>query len=139
MVHSATRHVQARYEDGVLVLTITDARVEGEEVAEALRQEMLAAVEAAGADQLVVDFRHTRYISSAGFRPLIALRRRLQATDGRLVVCGLSPVVGHVFYTTRMVSPDGSSAAVFEMEPTASAAVARLNRGVTLAEGGERR
>jgi anti-anti-sigma factor len=128
MQESATRHLQVRHEDGVLVLTITEVRVEGEEVAEALRQEMLAAVDAADVRKLVVNFQHTRYISSAGFRPLLSLRRRLQETNGRLIICGLNPVVGDVFYTTRMVSPDGSSVAVFEMEPTVSAAIARLNR-----------
>jgi anti-anti-sigma factor len=127
MTNTALGHVQVRHEDGVLVLSITDARIEGEEIAEALRQEMLAAVEAAGARKLVVNFQHTRYISSAGFRPLLALRRRLNEMNGRLIVCGLSPVVGDVFYTTRMASPDGSAAAVFEMEPTVAAAVARLN------------
>ena len=128
MPESATRHLQVRQEDGVLVLTITDVRVEGEDAAEALRQEMLAAVAEAGADKVVVNFQHTRYISSAAFRPLLSLRRRLQEANGRLMICGLNPVVGDVFYTTKMVSPDGSSVAVFEMEPTVAAAVARLNR-----------
>ena len=72
MPESATRHVQVGHEDGVLVLTITDVRVEGEEVAEALRQEMLAAVDEAGARKLVVNFQHTRYISSAWVQEVVS-------------------------------------------------------------------
>lgn len=122
----AAPYLETREEDGVLVFTINAARVEGEDVAEALRHEMLAALANTGSRRVVVDFQHTRYISSAAFRPLLSLRRNLQESGGRLLICGLTPLVGDIFYTTRMISPDGSFTPMFEMEPTAAAAVARL-------------
>jgi anti-anti-sigma factor len=119
-------HLTSRTQEGVLVLTITENSVEGEEVPEALRQEMLAAVAKTNARKVVVDFQQTQYISSAAFRPLLALRRKLQEVGGRMLVCGLNPVVGDVFYTTRMISTGASFTAPFEMEPDVAAAVARL-------------
>ena len=111
----------------VMVLTITEPQVEGDEIATALQRELLAAVDAAGASKVVVDFQHVRYISSVAFAPLLKLRRKLQEGNGRLLVCGLNSMVGDVFYSTRMVSPSGEFTAPFEMHPDAAAAVAALN------------
>jgi hypothetical protein len=41
-------------------------------------------------------------------------------------ICGLSPIVGDVFYTTRLVSASGSSGAPFGVEPDVETALARL-------------
>jgi anti-anti-sigma factor len=110
-----------------LVLTITEPQVEGDEVAHALLGELLAATEAAGASNVIVDFQHVRYISSVAFAPLLKLRRKLQEANGRLVVCGLSSMVGDVFYSTRMISSSGDFTAPFEMQPDVAAARAALS------------
>jgi anti-anti-sigma factor len=129
MPTSAYRHLEARTEQGVLVLTITEPHVEGDALAEDLREDMLAALARAGQPRgVVVDFQRTRFISSMAFRPLLSLRRKLQEQGGRLLVCGLSPTVGSVFFNTRLASESGSFQAIFEMEADVAAAVARLNR-----------
>src|SRR5436305_14826581 len=101
MLETQPQHLTIQLQEGVLVLTIMHRQVEGEEVPEALRQEMLTAVEHAQVRNVVVNFASTQLISSAAFRPLLALRRKLLEEGGRLVLCGLSPIVGDVFYTTR--------------------------------------
>lgn len=128
MAETNASHLTSSTEPGVLVMTITEKRVEGEETAEALREEMLATVAAAGAREVVVDFRNAQYISSAAFRPLLSLRRQLQQAGGRVVLCGLSAAVGDVFHTTRMVSDRGEITPLFEMEPDLASAIARLKR-----------
>ncbi|HEV3262540.1 MAG TPA: STAS domain-containing protein [Gemmataceae bacterium] len=128
MSEKTYRYLRCRTEQGVLVLTITEPRVQGDDVAETLRQEMLAAVDESGSSKVVIDFRHAEYISSAAFRPLLALRRKLQETGGRIMLCGLSETVGDVFYTTRMISDGGTVSPLFEMEPDEAAAIARLTR-----------
>jgi anti-anti-sigma factor len=111
----------------VLVLTLVEAQVEGDSIAQALQRELLAAVTAAGAHKVIVDFQNVKYISSVAFSPLLALRRHLNGAGGRLVVCGLNEMVGDIFYTTKMVSPSGTFTAPFEMQPDVPAAVAALN------------
>jgi anti-anti-sigma factor len=113
---------------GVLVMTITESAVQGEEMAARLRERMLAAVHESGAGDAVVDFQHTRYISSAAFWPLLSVYRLLQERGGRLTVCGLSPTVGDIFYTTRLISRGGGSAALFGVAPDAASAVAALRQ-----------
>jgi anti-anti-sigma factor len=130
MPEAPPHFLTSRIEQGVLVLTVTKSQIEGIEVSQPLQQELLEAVEAAQANLVVVDLHNVRYVSSVAFSPLLNLRRKLQAAGGRLVVCGLSAMVGDVFYTTRMVSADGSFVAPFEMQPDAAAAVAFLTRPI---------
>jgi anti-anti-sigma factor len=118
--------VSGRTEDGVLVLTILDTHLQEEKVAEALSQELLRLLDECRADRVVVDCHRIQYVSSVAFRPLLQLRRTLQERGGRLVLCCLNKVVGDVFYTTRLVSPDGAVSAPFELAPTVAEAVSRL-------------
>jgi hypothetical protein len=43
-----------------------------------------------------------------------------------VLLCGLSPVVGEVFFTTRMATNGGSSTAPFEIEADVATAIARI-------------
>src|SRR6185312_11908329 len=87
-------------EQGVLVLTVTQARIQGEEIAHNLREEMRIAVEKAGVQRVVVDLHNTRYMSSVAFWPLLSLRKQLLAAGGRLLICGLSADIEDIFLTT---------------------------------------
>jgi anti-anti-sigma factor len=113
-------------EQGVLVLTITQQRIQGEEAAQALRDELHAAVEHAGVNRVVVDLQHARYLSSVAFWPLLSLRRQLLEAGGRLMICGLSGDIEDIFLTTKMISTGGTVDAPFEVADDVADAVARL-------------
>ncbi|HEY7313118.1 MAG TPA: STAS domain-containing protein [Gemmataceae bacterium] len=118
--------LQSAVDQGVLVLTVTQSRLQGEEVAEALRDELHAAVARTGVNLVVIDLRHARYLSSVAFWPLLSLRRQLLDAGGRLMICGLCEDVEDVFATTKMISTGGAVDAPFEVAPDADDAVARL-------------
>jgi anti-anti-sigma factor len=126
MSQPPSRCLDSCLEQGVLVLTIIERKVQGEEMASQLRQEMLAALAEAPTANVVVDFQHTEYISSVAFWPLLSLYRKLMETGGRLTVCGLSKTVGDVFFTTRLIQPGGSFGAPFGLEPDRASAISRL-------------
>jgi anti-anti-sigma factor len=126
MAETQFRHLQCRIDHGVLVLTITEAQMQGDLLADELRQEFLAAVTAYGATKVVVDFQRVKYMGSAGFRPLLSLYRRLHDTGGRMVFCQLAPEVQEVFLITRLISTSRSSTTPFVMEPDLASALARL-------------
>ena len=115
-------------EQGVLVLTIVQPRIQGEEIAQQLRDEMRLAVEQAGVPRVVIDFRNASYLSSVAFWPLLSLRRQLMDTGGRLIICGLSGDIEDIFTTTKMISTDGKADAPFEVAPDRDAAVERIQR-----------
>lgn len=129
MTSSPYRYLDCRTERGILVLTITASKIQGDDVADELRQEMLSAVDKAKARKVVIDFQNAQYISSAAFRPLLAVRRKLHEQGGRVMLCNLSQVIGDIFYTTRMISDSGTITPLFEVEPNTEAALAHLSEG----------
>jgi anti-anti-sigma factor len=134
MAEPTYQYLQAKAEQGILVLTITKAQIEGEEVAAVLSREMCAAADAFQSNRIIVDFQNTSYISSVAFWPLLTLWGKIKGGGGRLVLCGLSPMVGDVFYATRMISSDVSIKAPFQVETDVAAAVARLKQAVSQPE-----
>jgi len=123
---TSRRHSSFEINNGVLVVSILDAEIQGEAIASNLRDELLTAYADSECSRVIVDFQRTRYISSVAFWPLLSLHRKLQACQGRLIVCGLSPSVGDVFFTTRLISPSGEFAAPFGFEPDLPAALASM-------------
>jgi anti-anti-sigma factor len=120
------RHLESNVVSGVLVITVKETQLQDEKLAQAIQDELLAAVNSSGISNVVVDLRNIRYVSSVAFRPLLRIRRHVYDAGGKLILCGMSRVVGDVFFTTKLVSPDGSFVAPFEMAADAAAAVERI-------------
>ena len=125
MAEPQFQHIQSATEQGVLVLTLLDRQLRSDELADALRQEFIVAANQARLQRVVIDFKDVEYLSSAGIRPLLSLRRHLQV--GRLVLCNLKPLIAEVFHATRLISTSGSSTVPFEAAPDVLTAIARLN------------
>jgi anti-anti-sigma factor len=113
-------------EQDILVLTIVQPRIQGEEIAHQLREEMQLALQGAGVNRVVLDFQHVRYLSSVAFWPLLTLRRQLLNSGGRLLICGLSGDIEDVFMTTKMISSGGMADAPFEVASDVAAAIEKI-------------
>ena len=113
-------------DQGVLVLTIAQSRIQGEETAQQLREEMQSALEKTGIHRVVVDLQNVRYMSSVAFWPLLSLRHQLATPGGRLIICGLTGDIEILFLTTKMISSGGAVDAPFEVAPNAAAAVEKM-------------
>lgn len=110
----------------VVVLTLTDEQILGDELADRLRDQLLAVAVQSGAQNAVLDFQHVKFLSSCGFRPLLSLHRVLRQQGGKLLLCGLSPAVHEIFEVTRLISVKGNIRAPFEVHPDVPSAVASL-------------
>jgi anti-anti-sigma factor len=126
MSETLYRHLKASSDQGVLVVTITEPKLQGDAMAESIRDEFLEAVAASGGNKVVLDLRNLTYLSSAGFRPFLNLRVKLQGMGGRMVLCNLTGAVRDAFQITRLISSSRSSAAPFEVQPDVAAAIASL-------------
>jgi stage II sporulation protein AA (anti-sigma F factor antagonist) len=112
----------------IVVLRLETSQLIGDAIADALREEFLAARERVGARHVVVDFEAVAYLSSASFRPLLSLLREVRARQGHLVLCNLNPNVHEIFTVTRLISSHGSAPAAFEVQADVAAAVASLGK-----------
>jgi stage II sporulation protein AA (anti-sigma F factor antagonist) len=85
---------EERPSEGILIV-VPQGRVDSTTSGE-LERRLLQHVEK-GERRLVVDLARIEYISSAGLRVLLLVAKRLQAAEGRLVLCTLGPAVWQVF------------------------------------------
>src|SRR5262245_43582627 len=108
MEETVFRHLTSESSDGVLVLTLTDTQLRGDELADELWDELLAALTASDANRVVLDFRNVTFLSSVAFRPLLRLHSEVKGRGGRVAVCNLGPDVAEVLHLTQVVSSRGS-------------------------------
>src|SRR4051812_39079999 len=96
------RYLKTEIEQGALILTPSPSRLEGDALAQLLVEDMTHAVADARADKVVVNLEHVDALTSANFRPFLALRKQLQESGGRLVLCNLSDGVLQAFELTKL-------------------------------------
>ncbi len=119
-------HISCRKEPGILVMVLADEKIQGDELGDAIRRELLAALEHYGVNKVVIDFRNVEYLSSAGFRPLLSLHRKLNETRGRMIFCNMSAEIVEIFTVTRLISSTRSANAPFEKAGDLADALARF-------------
>src|SRR5712692_9181904 len=78
-------YVRRATHQGVLVLTVLAPQLHGDRLVSAVGHELEEAAGPDGAAGAVLDLGQVRSLSSAAFRPLLSLRRALQARGARLV------------------------------------------------------
>ena len=66
--------------------------------------DQLGALIQAGCRNVLIDLCNIIYISSAGFRALLLAHKQMHATEGKIVICGLSPELRRVFEIAHLTS-----------------------------------
>ncbi len=120
------RYLRRRTEAGVLVLTITTAELRGEDICEALRQELRDVIADAKAPRVVLDLGEVTFITSMGLAALLSFRRRVLRQGGRLVLCAVAPLLLELLTATHLTGSDRASRYPFELAPDADAGLDRL-------------
>jgi anti-anti-sigma factor len=125
-METAYHHLKAAQKQGVLILTLLDEQIRGDELADALSQEMLAAAQEAGTNKVVIDMARVTYMSTVGFRPLLRVQKMVKEAGGRVVLCNLHPVVDETLHVTRLISTVRTMPSPFEKQADVDAAIASL-------------
>jgi anti-anti-sigma factor len=85
--------------DGDILILSPVGRIDND-TSQAFQTRLLGALTQAGAAALV-DFSAVEYISSAGLRALMMGSKQSKASNGRLAVAALAPVVKEIFEISR--------------------------------------
>jgi anti-sigma B factor antagonist len=130
MGQATFKHLKVRLEQEVLVVTIAVPYIRSTafELVDRLRQELFTAIADIPQPKVILDLSEIEFFGSGGIRPLLSLRRQLQAAGGQLVLCNLSPEVEEVLRTTRLIGPTDTPASAFNVEPDVAAALAHLKQ-----------
>jgi anti-anti-sigma factor len=121
------RYVTVQESGEVVILSIGLARIKDFEVAEAIGKALISAALQKPAPKVVVDLSQLEYMSSVGYGPFLSLRAAIQDAGGRLVLCGLSPVIKQLFEATRLLINPHSPGSLFEFTDTVPAAAALIS------------
>src|SRR5262249_47972222 len=65
-------------------------------------EELFRLVDELGARKLLLNFRDVEYLSSAALGKFIALKKKVKAAGGRIVLCHLDPRVHEIFEITKL-------------------------------------
>lgn len=89
--------------DNVKIVRFRDPQLFDERAVREVNDQILAALPNDGCPiRLIVDFTDVTLISSTLLSKLILLQRRIDATQGHMRLCELSPVVQQVFRTSNL-------------------------------------
>jgi anti-anti-sigma factor len=122
------QHLSCRFDGEVLVMTLTEPELHGEEFCEALRAELMEAVAAEGASWVVLDLSQVSYVASLGLAALLHFRRHLLRRGGRLLLCSVSPDVADLLRFTHLSGVDAAPSSPLAVVPNLATALGRLSR-----------
>ena len=86
----------------VTVVRVTARRILTEEAVEAIGRQLNALVAGPGCKNVLLQLSAVESITTMMVGKLLGLQRKLQASGGRLVLCGAGPVIGEVLTLLRV-------------------------------------
>jgi len=88
--------------NGVCVVTFRSVSILDAVVVETIGRKLYDLVDREARRKLVLDFSEVRFLTSQMLGVLIALHKKSQAIDGKVVLCGIRPDLGKAFKVTRL-------------------------------------
>lgn len=95
-----------------LVVTILADQVRDMSVSQKLREEIISQFKSSGANSIVLDFSHVRFIASVAFLAFLGVRR--QEGVKRIFVCNLDENIREVFAICKLIPTANHATAPFE-------------------------
>jgi len=103
----------------VSVVSFQDAQLGDQRLIEKLGKELMALASGRLSPLLVLDFAKVEYLSSMMLSKLVVAQKIVKASEGRMCLCALHPVIKDALRLTKMDK-------LFEIHPDTAAAVAAL-------------
>ena len=99
---STPQHLRVEIITGVTIVSIVDSDLLSEDVIQEVGDQLLRLVEEMGETKLIISFRDVKYMSSAMVGQLVKLHKKVTKAQGRMILCGFSPVLREVFRISQL-------------------------------------
>ena len=86
----------------ITVVNFTDRKILDEQNIQLIGEQLFGLVDESGRKKILLNFGNVEYLSSAALGKLITLNKKLQAAQGRLVLCNIHPQIFEVFEITKL-------------------------------------
>ncbi len=87
---------------GVTSVSFREASILDGSVVERIGEELYALVDQRACRKIILDFRHVKFLSSSMLGVVLALHKKSQAIQGKVVICGLRGELGKVFKIMKL-------------------------------------
>ncbi len=95
--------IGVKYHNNATIITFTDEKILEETDIKALQESIMSVVEQAEQINLILDFGHVGFLSSAVLGLLIRISKKIYENDGKLKLCNINPKIIEVFKITRLI------------------------------------
>ncbi len=102
MASSGTRRIDIEELNGVTIATFTDKKILDETNIQIIGNQLFGLIDEDGRKNIVLDFSHVEYLSSAALGKLITLDKKVKAAKGKLRLCSIRPEIYEVFAITKL-------------------------------------
>ncbi|HEY8503183.1 MAG TPA: STAS domain-containing protein [Gemmataceae bacterium] len=96
------RRLEVEDVDGIAVVHFVDKKILDEQNIQMIGDELFRLVDELGRTKVLLNFSNVEFLSSAALGKLITLNRKIQAVQGRLILCGISKDIREVFEITKL-------------------------------------
>ena len=127
MSGQAFQHLHCNIAQDALVATVTKQRLDSENLMDEFRSELFAAVDTHRSVHLVLDLQNVQILQTLVLKTLLDLRKKVTIQKGRMVLCGLKPVVHEVLRITGFIDIKDPSRNLFDVVADVSCALDRIN------------
>jgi anti-sigma B factor antagonist len=86
----------------VTVVNFTDKKILDEQNIQIIGEQLFSLVDELGRLKLILNFSNVEYLSSAALGKFITLNKKVNAANGRLVLCNIAPQIYEVFEITKL-------------------------------------
>ena len=98
----------------VTVVNFTDKKILDEQNIQMIGDDLFRLVDELGRRKVLLNFGNVEFMSSAALGKLITLHRKLQAVQGKLVLCNIAKSIMEIFEITKLdkiltITPDEQS------------------------------
>jgi len=94
--------ISVKYAENATIVTFSNEKILEENDIQALQESVMSVIEQAGQINLILDFCHVRFLSSAVLGLLIRVSKRVYEGGGQLRLCNISPKIYEIFKITRL-------------------------------------
>src|SRR5207249_4216645 len=102
MAQAAPRRIGVEIVDGITVVNFVDTQLVPEEVIQEVGEQLFSLVEGQGSPRLLLNFRNVRAMATSMLGKLVALKRKVEVSNGRLKLCGFRPDLWEIFKITKL-------------------------------------
>ena len=86
----------------VTVVNFVDRKILDEQNIQIIGEQLFSLVEEVGRRKILLNFGNVEYLSSAALGKLITLNKKLQAAQGKLILCNIDAQIYEVFEITKL-------------------------------------